>query len=324
MSLVATIAQTSAPLFLLIAAGWLAARAGYLGGASLDGLAAFVLRVCLPALIFSAVSEFPLHDLLDARYLGAYALGSLAMFGLALGLARRLRQVERADAAVLGLGVSCSNSAFMGYPILHQLLGPIASLALALTVVVENLLMLPLCLSLAQPRGDAARPPARRWSLLLDTLRALGRNQVLAAIALALLMQGLHLHPPRPVHDAIGLLAHASAPAALFFLGGSLAGTPLRRSLAPAGVLSLAKLFGHPLLVLLAMLLLHPGPPGLAGAGVMMAAMPMLSSYPVIGRLRDMHGLCSATVLLATSAAFLTLIAWVAILQQAGWLRLIH
>lgn len=322
MNLAAAIAQTSAPLFLLIAAGWLAVRAGYLGGASLDGLAAFVLRVCLPALIFSAVSEFPLHDLLDARYLAAYALGSLGMFGLVLGLARRLRHLERGDAAVLALGVSCSNSAFMGFPILHQLLGPIASLALALTVVVENSLMLPLCLSLAQPRGQPAQPARRRWGLLLQTLRALGRNQVLAAIALALLLQASGLRTPRPLHDAIGLLAHASAPAALFFLGGSLAGTPLRRSLVPAGTLGLAKLFGHPLLVLLAMLWLRPGPAGLAAAGVLMAAMPMLSSYPVIGRLRELHGLCSAAVLLATAAAFGTLIVWVAALQQAGWLHL--
>jgi hypothetical protein len=81
-------------------------------------------------------------------------------------------------------------------------------------------------------------------------------------------------------------------------------------------------LFGHPLLVLVAMLCLRPQPNGLAAAGVLMAAMPMLSSYPVIGRLRDMHGLCSATVLLATAAAFATLIGWVALLQQAGLLHL--
>ena len=53
------------------------------------------------------------------------------------------------------MGLCASNSAFVGYPIALQLFGPAASVALALCSLVENLLVMPLSLALAEPHDRA-------------------------------------------------------------------------------------------------------------------------------------------------------------------------
>lgn len=45
--------------------------------------------------------------------------------------------------AIMALGVSVSNSGFVGYPIALTVLGEQAAVALALGMLVENLLMIP-------------------------------------------------------------------------------------------------------------------------------------------------------------------------------------
>ena len=47
------------------------------------------------------------------------------------------------------MGMSCSNSGYVGYPVAMLALGPVAGVALALNMVVENLVKLPILMSLA-------------------------------------------------------------------------------------------------------------------------------------------------------------------------------
>jgi predicted permease len=52
--------------------------------------------------------------------------------------------------AISAMGMSCGNSGYIGYPLALLVLGPIAGVALALNMLVENLLMIPLTLALAE------------------------------------------------------------------------------------------------------------------------------------------------------------------------------
>jgi predicted permease len=70
---------------------------------------------------------------------------------------------------------------------------------------------------------------------------------------------------------------------------------------------SLGKLVGHPLAVALCMLpLLPPGDP-MRSAGIVAAAAPMFSIYPVLAQRHGHEGFCAATLLLATLSSFFTL-----------------
>jgi hypothetical protein len=304
-----------APIFLLIGIGYASVRLGYFARAGLPVLGAMVIRFALPALIFKSLSQRSPAEVLNGRYLAAYAAASLATLALGIAWARLARNQRLDAAAIYGMGMSCANSAFMGYPIALQVVGPIASLALALTMMVENLLMLPLCIALAECSSSGSE---RFLTALGRSFLGLRRNPIIVAITLGLGAALLSLHLPPAAARAVDLLASASAPAALLFIGGSLVGMPIRSVLGDVTVVAAGKLLLHPLLVLAAVLALAPIDPVLAMAAVLIAGMPMLSIFPILGQKHGLEGFCAATLVAATVASFLTIGASLWLLQTSG------
>jgi len=85
--------------------------------AQVQGIATFVIYCALPALIVKALAQRPLSKILDARYLLAYGLASLATFAGALVVARRLQRKPLDTSALYVLGIPTANSGFIGYPV---------------------------------------------------------------------------------------------------------------------------------------------------------------------------------------------------------------
>src|SRR3990167_7769110 len=82
----------TAPIFILIGIGYLAARNGLVSPEQVTGMGRFVVTLALPALVIKALLERPLHEVFDRNYLLAYGLGSLAVFVLGFLFARLLRR----------------------------------------------------------------------------------------------------------------------------------------------------------------------------------------------------------------------------------------
>ncbi|MEQ6291116.1 AEC family transporter [Vogesella sp. GCM10023246] len=302
-----------APIFLLIGLGYLAVRGGAFPQDKLAALGVLVARFALPALILHSLSTRSPTEMLNGHYLAAYAVGSLTMLALGIGWAMLARKQPLPRAALYGLGMSCSNSAFVGYPIVHQLLGPVATLALALSMVVENLLMLPLGIALSEADGSRRE---RFWHAFGRSLLGLRSNPIIVAIVAGVLLAMLDLQLPAVLAKPVAMLGAASAPVALFLIGGSLVGLPLRSVLRDVSVVAGSKLLLHPLLVAGALLLFAPVQPQLAMAGVLIAAMPMLSIFPIFGQRHGMQGFCAATLLLATMSSFITISLAIWLLQR--------
>ena len=121
-----TILGITGPIFLIVGVGFAAVRHGLLTRAEMRPLGVFVINVALPALLFKAMSARALGDLVDGHLLLVYALGSLLAAGLALAVSCLLRGRSLQVGAVQALGASMSNSAFIGYPIALQAMGPLA------------------------------------------------------------------------------------------------------------------------------------------------------------------------------------------------------
>lgn len=309
------------PIYLIIAAGFLSVRFGLFNKPDMRVLGRFVVNFCLPALIFNALSKRPLGEVLNGPYLLAYAAGSLTvvLIGMLVGL--RLRRQSMPLATMQSLGMAASNSGFVGYPIVLQLLGPTAGVALALTMLVENLLVLPLCFAMADNEGQDA---AQRWHhALLNSLRNLLRNPLVLAILAGFCFSLLGLQLPAVLAQTVQIVATASSPVALFVIGGSLVGLKLagvRRDLA---WVACGKLLLHPLAVFTLLWLLPAGlvvAPELRVAAVLFAAMPMLSIYPVVAQKYGLEGFTAAALLVATVSSFFTIssLLW-AMHHLLGW-----
>ena len=236
----------TAPIFILIGIGFLACRSQVVSREQAAGMGRFVITFALPALVIKALLERPLDQVINWNYIFAYAAGSLAAFGVGYGVSRWVRGDSRSGSALAGLGSSVSNSGFVGYPIVVMVVGSPAAVALALGMMVENLLMIPLALTLAEM---GRQNDGSAWRALSGTLKSLVRHPILIAITLGLGMAILGVRPPAVIMRVIEMLAMASAPVALFVIGASLNGLKVGALYADMAQLAVGKLLLHPLLV---------------------------------------------------------------------------
>lgn len=299
-----TILGITGPIFIIIGIGFAAVRMGLLARADMRVLGVFVINVSLPALLFKALSQRALGELVSADLLIAYTLGSLLVGGLALGYVCLVQKRDLQSGAVLALGVSASNSAYIGYPIALQVFGPAASAALAVYAVVESLVMMPLALTLAEAGGSGGRP----WYRALgDILLRLAKNPFILAIAAGVAWATTGVPLPAPLARVVDMLSTASAPVALFCIGGTLAGLHLKGLGADIGLIVVGKLLLHPLAVFVVILALPNMAPQLKTIAIMNACMPMMSIYPILGQKYGKEGICAAALITATALSFFTI-----------------
>lgn len=311
-----TVLGITAPIFILIGLGFLSVRGGLLSREQMRGLGVLVINFALPALLLKALTERRLDEVLNWPYLAAYALASLSLFAAGFAVARWWRGQGQSASAILAMGMSVSNSGFIGYPIAVMVLGQTAAVAMALGMLVENLLLIPLALALAEAgaqRGNGG------WALVRETGLRLARNPLILAIGLGLLLSLLQIRLPAVPFKVVDMLASASAPVALFVIGGSLYGLKTRGMAADVTQAALGKLILHPLALLVAFLLLPGVEPQLMVAGLLFASAPMMSIYPILGQRFGLEERCAAALVAATVLAFFSISGLLALLTLVGW-----
>jgi predicted permease len=305
------------PIYLGIALGYVAVLLGWIEPAEVKTLGKYTVRIGVPALLFKSIAHQSLGAVLNPDYLAIYAVGSFTAMALVTLIAWRGLQRSLSLAALQGLGASASNSMFVGYPIVVQVIGPVAGVALALCMLVENLLVIPVALAVVD---SAANPGGGRLGQTVrTTLNSVARNPMILAIAAGLLVSASGLQLPQILDKFVGMTANATSPVALFVIGGSLVGLKLSGIRSDIALIVLGKLVLHPLCVLGLVLLFPPANPLLGTAAVLIAAMPMMSIYPVLAQRHGHERLCSAALLAATVACFFKICACLALLP-ASWL----
>lgn len=296
------------PIYIAIALGYGFTRSGLFARADMRVFGQFVIKLALPALLFNALSQRQIGEILNASYVLAYLGGTLVLLGLGLLWGKRTGK-NATDSVIQVMGMTCSNSSFVGYPILLLTVAPVAGVALALNTLVENLLVIPLLLALAErSRGEAGH-----WTVVVgQSLKRLAVNPVIIALAAGLLVSVMQWQLPEPVLRAVNLFAVSSAGLSLFVIGGTLVGLPMQGMGQQIMPIALAKLVLHPLAVLAAVMALPwldmtPLEPALRMAAVLLAAMPMMSIYPILAQGYDKENLGAAALLVTTVMSFFSL-----------------
>jgi malonate transporter and related proteins len=303
------------PIFLLIAIGFAAARLRVVDAEFIRGLGFFVLNFAMPALILHAFLAQDLRQAFNGSFLLVYGGASLLVFALLWGLFRIVLQRDGAHAAIATLGGVSSNSGFIGFPVASLALGAPALSALPMALLVENVLIIPLALGLAEAgRQDRKRllAPAR------GSVSRLARMPLVIAIFLGLVLAVVQVQLPPFLSTTVRLLADASIACALFTVGGTLAAMQAASLAGDVALIVVAKLVLHPLAVAGGFLLLGGVPAPLMAAGLIFAAAPMLTVYPIFGQRFGLGPLCSVALLCATIASFVTLTILIGLLLGDG------
>lgn len=306
------------PIYFVVAVGYVFTRAGLFQRADMRVFGKYVVNLALPALLFNALSQRSVAEVLNPVFLAAYGIGSVVANLSGFFWSRRVAGKPVSAAAIMGMGMSCPNSGFIGFPLVAQLFGAVnAGIGLALAMVVENFVTIPLSLALADSDvGEAAAGQGRVERLrmaLLQSLRSVSRNPMIWGIALGFLFSLMGWRLAEPVARTVNIFAAACASLSLFVIGGSLVGIEIHGLKRDVTAVALGKLFLHPVVVLVAVLLLPPMARELQIAVVVMAAVPMLGIYPILAQKHGHDTMAAAAQLGATVASFFTLTAllWV-------------
>lgn len=303
-------------IFVLIAIGYALAASSTFKPAHMQALTHYVVMLALPSLIFRAVATNPLERIINPAYMLSYLLASLLLYLSYHVWASRRHQRNAIDSTFTGMGVSCPNSGFMGYPIVLMILPSLASTALALNMIVENLSLIPLTLLLVE-RARHAGP--LHWLAIVTIFRRLLLNPIMLGLIGGLTVSLLAIELPLIVARPVDLLAESSAAVSLIVIGGSIAGMPARSISFRLVPMICGKLLLHPLLFwlfagVLASLGLSIGDDDLLKVGILMAAMPPMGIYPILAQRSGASDEHAVAMVLMTLCSFFTLSLLIAML----------
>ncbi len=317
MNSVIEILGITGPIYLVIALGYVLTRQGVFAKSDMQVFGKFTLNLALPALLFNALSQRRLGEILNGHYLMAYAVGSFTVALLGLLWARKVKGHSLSYSSMMAMGMSCPNSGFVGYPIMLLTLGPVAGVALALNMVVENLLMIPFLLAVADAQGG----PSGHWKkVIAQTLKNLAKNPMIWGIVGGFVFAWFDLALSAPLARTVNLFAQASAVLSLFVIGGSLVGLKVEGLQGTVAQITFGKLFLHPLSMFLVLSFVMPvADPALRSAALLSGALPMLGIFTILNQ-RHGHGAISAAALLVTTVvSFFTLSGLLWALQHHPW-----
>ena len=301
------------PVVLLIAAGYVAGRRRWIGGAAVKDLSNLIFLLLAPALLFRSMSTVHVEQL-SFRPVAAYFLGAGIIFAATLAI-----RGFSPTSAVLALSNTYSNTVMIGIPLIGLAYGEAGTVVLLTLVSLHSLVLLTsatVVLELAVARQHPDAGEAGRRQMVATVLRAL-RNAIIHPVCLPVIAGLLFAQTgwavPEPVDRPIALLGAAFGPVALVMVGITLALTPVGQHLREAVGQSLIKNLAHPATVaLLGWLLGVTGLP--LTVMVVAAALPMGANvFMFAQRYAVAEQLVTASVVVSTLLALLTLTATMAL-----------
>ena len=295
-----------APVFGLIALGFLLARFAVLSDAAGKGLTDFVFTIAVPALLFRMmVTAEPFEGAAPlALWVSYFGGAGLIWVAASLATAIVLRR-PRPDGAAIAMGSSFGNIVMLGIPLAFDRFGADAAAPIAVIISISSPLhwfVATLHIELVSERGEMS------WGRQIrDLFVSLIKNPLIFGLVAGLLWRwtGLGLHP---IPDKmISLLGQMAIPGSLVALGMGLTAFQVRGQLPTVAVICLLSLAVFPALVWLLTFKVFALPPVWAGVAVLFAACPPgANAYLFASRYEVAQGSISAAVALGTALSVIS------------------
>ncbi len=303
------------PVFLLIGAGYLAARFGALSASAVDGIMTYAQSFALPVLLFRAIATLDLSAAYNIGLMASFYIGAFASFAAIFAAARWGFGRNLPESVAAGFAAYFSNTLLLGVPITERAYGAEA-LAGNFAIISIHAPLLYTCGIVAMVLAQAKDTPAQgAIALAQSAVKNIFTQPLVIGIlcGFALNLSGLPM--PNVLDSATEMLARSGIPAALFGLGGVL----LRFS--PQGEARLIAL------VVAASLILHPAITYALGRGIfaldtaalrsatLTAAMaPGVNAYMFAHMFGLGRRVAASAVLIGTAGALVSVWVWLHIL----------
>jgi malonate transporter and related proteins len=285
------------PIFIILSVGYLSLRLNMLNTTHVQAIIQFIIKVSLPAFLLYALSTRSFDEIWQMPYFLGYLLGSLILFFSAYTLYRRFFKVPRHQAAVIGLGSSMSNTGFIGTAVLTLLIAQAAVPYLAMTLVIENIILLSLMLILIESSDQQDKALS---TIILSTLQNLAKNPIILSIILGLICSVYTVQWPVSLELPLKSLASTASPLAIFVIGASLATLTIKDLSKDVLIVCAIKLLIMPIVVTSIIYIMPGSTAKMAYAALILSALPMATAFGIYGQLNGIAEQSVASVMLST------------------------
>ena len=263
-----------APIFFVLALGYVAGRRGIVANHNVDSLNALVMDFALPASLFAATASAPRSEMLAQAPLFAIFGGVMLVVFVSWYYAAKMVMKETPpNASLQALTIAFPNLAGVGLPIMSAVVGPSGAVPLAMALAAGSILISPLSLIIVEMTvgGKASQPQTPAAQIGRAVWHALTKPVVLAP-ALGIVYSLCQFPSSRVLDACLLLIGHAAPGVALFLTGLILSSQAFRLDWKILGATAMADII-RPLLAA-AVVFSLPIPSDIARITVLLATVP--------------------------------------------------
>ena len=287
------------PFFAIILCGSLARLRGWFSEESGRTLARFAFFVVLPPFMFIAITSIDVTALFHIGFVLRYELVTITMFFIAGIFATFVIRLTPQQRGLFCLNTAYPNYGYIGVPLAILAFGQQAAAPISLILVCDTITLLVMTTIMSH---DAATGHLGR--ALRDTIISMLRNPLLLTVLVGLGFSASGLQLAALPEQFLKMLAGAAAPTALFALGITLVGQPIRAALTELAAISLIKLMIHPALIAAAFLLWpssQPINPLWIQLAVLFASLPIAANVFALSQFYNVYTGRTATAIMITT-----------------------
>jgi malonate transporter len=233
----------SIPFFALILLGYLSRTINFMDVGGAGTMSKFAFYITLPPFMFLKIASNEPAEILNWDFLWRFEICTTLVFLSAAAIGHKIFRLNRSEVGIFGLNVAYPNYGYIGIPLSILAFGDGAALPIGLILFADTIVLLTLTSFFVSDNKGGGASAGKR--ILLNMVK----NPLVLAVAAGLMFGMTGLKMPSIPTEFGNMLAGAAAPVALFALGATLYGQPLRAAAAEVSVISLFKLVLHPLIV---------------------------------------------------------------------------
>lgn len=304
---------TILPVFLVLGAGYVAVRLGWLKAEMSDFLNAYAVRLAVPLLLFRAMYKLDFTAAFYPPMLAGFYAGALISFVAGIALARLVWLRRPGEAVAVGFCAMFSNTVLLGVPIIARAYGD-GVLTPAFGIIS---LHAPCLYAVGMLTMELSRRGGRPLSQALGAAaKSILANPLMIGVVCGAALNFAGRPLPEFAFAAIGMIADSAIPVALVGMGAALTRYAVRAEIAESAMVSALSLFLHPLIALVLTHYAMGLSPDYVRAAVVIAAMPPGMNVYIFALMYDRAvALSASAVLIATGVSIFTISIWLLILE---------
>ena len=284
------------PFFGIILLGAFSRSSGFFDEQAGRILARFAFFVVLPAFMFVSITSAPVSEVANPHFILGYEAVTIIIFGLGIVFATRILGLAGRSSGIFALNATYPNYGYIGVPLAILAFGEGAVVPMSLILVCDSIMLLLLTAIFTRDKGSGDLSSA-----LVQMLHSMSRNPLLLSVLTGFIFSASGLTLPQMPIFFLDMLAGAAAPTALFALGITLVGQPIRSARAELGTITILKLVIHPLLMAAVMLKM----PGLdmlwIQTAILFACLPVAANVFALSEFYQAYSGRTATSIMLTT-----------------------